>query len=235
MAYEAYRQKQNGIYTNIERTGSSLGETETTRNDVNEAQGAYLIAWRHPNRITIPVEDTSLSVGALVSAITYNRHNLHTTVSDYGLTPGLVINPETDRGHDEMLDTLTNTVRSGIDAAGIRAVSESRIGFHRYITNGKSVIAPGQANDEALDIRQSILASGADHGIDLKGSWGNHMTVNRFTDESSLEAAAKIVGLLRSAPNIGVSRPTSIDVGYLSVDSEHFAFTTHARFPLDRE
>lgn len=235
MAHETYREKQNTIYANIEKAGENLGVSDTLQSDIQEPQGAYLIAWRHPNRIAVPVEEASLSIGALASAVTYNRHSLHTTISDYGLTPNLIIDPSVNYDQDEMLDTLTNVVRSGIDNAGQRAVNESRIGFNRFVTNGKSVIAPGQPSDEVLDIRSAIIASGAEHGIDLKGSWGNHMTVNRFTDESTLDAAAKIVGLIRGLPRIGVSRPTAIDVGYLSVDKDHFAYTTHSRFPLDKE
>lgn len=86
-----------------------------------------------------------------------------------------------------------------------------------------------------LDIRSAILTASAQTGRELKGSWGNHMTVNRFTSESSLDLAAQIVGLIRNAPTIGLSRPTAIDVGYLAATKDGFSYTTHERFPLDRE
>jgi len=235
MTHAAYREKQNGIYANIENAGAGLGTTDTTQSDVKEPQGAYLVAWRHPESITSPVEDISLAVGNLATAITYDRDSLHTTVSDYGPAPNLIIRPQDNVDQEIILATLAESVKQGLDNAGRRAIAERAIAYDRFITNGKSVIAPGQANGEALDIRQAILDASIGTSVELKGSWGNHMTVNRFTSESSLGAAARILGLLRDAPTIGESRPTSIDVGYLSVDKDRFTYTTHERFPLDRE
>lgn len=237
--HEAYQEKQNGIYAGIEARGEALGVEAGLVSDVTEAQGAYLVAWRHPEGITSQVEEISHAVGSLASALTYDRASLHTTLSDLGLAPGLVIDPRNNRDHEDILDMLANSVKAGLDTAGHRAIADRQIAFNRYITNGRAVIAPGQASNEILDINASVKAASAQLGVNggdgLKGSWGAHMTVNRFTTESDLGTAANVVDSLRNAPEIGLSVPTAIDVGYLAVSRNGFTFTTHERFPLNRE
>lgn len=234
-SHEAYRATQDSIYNKIQQGGSELGVTTSLRNDVKEPQGAYLVAWRHPESITRAVGDVSHAVAEHANALTYDETNLHTTLSDYGLAPELIINPEEDFDQKAVLEALVKSVKAGLDNAGRRAIAERQIAYDRYATNGGSVIAPGQANDEVLDIRSAVLEASAREGVPLKGSWGNHMTVNRFTGTANLEAAAAIMSLLNHAPKIGTSAPTSIDVGYLQVDPDKFTYTTHTRFPLDRE
>lgn len=238
--HQQYRETQDGIYAKIAAAQAEVGVTDTLHNDVAVPQGAFLVAWRHPESITAGVEEVSLAVASVAQAVTYGRHNLHTTLSDHGLTPNLVINPAVNSDHEETLDALARSVHDGLDATGFRVANASRVAFDRYITNGKAVIAPGQGNDEFLDINAAVKAASATQGIadgnGLKGAWGAHMTVNRFAAESTVEAAADVVAMLDQAAEIGVSNPIAIDVGYLAVSAEEgFVFTTHERFPIVRE
>jgi hypothetical protein len=237
-AHITYRQKQNGIYAGIKKAHDQLGTTTNIENDVKEPQGAYLIAWRHPEIITSGVSEVSFTIASLTKALTYDSRTLHTTLSDHGLAPGLSVNPAANADHAETLDSLTKAVRSGLDSVGPHAIGDRKIAFGGYISNGKSVIAPGQANDEVLDINEAVKQASAAQGIDggagLRGAWGAHMTVNRFTADADGETSHHLAALLDTAPRIGESLPIAIDVGYLAVSQAGFEFTTHERFPLVR-
>jgi hypothetical protein len=240
---EAYEAKRDSIYDKIDQAGLGLGDTDVLQADVTGQQGAYLVAWRHPEYITGRVEEVSAAVGeaAAGNAITYNRDSLHTTLSDHLLAPDLVIDPAEDMSHADMLDSLAVAVKRGLDSAGARAIEERRIDFDRFITNGKAVLLAGRGSREIFEINAAVKAASADIGINngegLHGSWGDHMTVNRMTARSDLATAQRVANIL-SAKNrgtIGRSVPHAIDVGYLAVSQEGFTFTTFERFALNRE
>lgn len=233
--HNAFRAKQDGIYAKIATAGANLGITDTLRNDVKESQGAYLVAWRHPDYITEPISEASWAVGLLADAVVYGRDNLHSTISDYDLRANLTVKPDENEYHKNILELLSGAVKSGLDKVGWDDIKNRSIEFDQLITNGGSVIAPGQANDETLDLRSAILTASRKRGIDLGGSWGSHMTVNRFTAESDLPTASRVARVLGKVPTIGKSVPTAIDVGYLRVSQDAFRFTTYERFPLNHE
>jgi len=239
MNHEVFREKQDNIYAGIATKGEDLGITQGLESDVTEAQGAFLVAWRHPEIVAGRMEEASLAIASVANALTYTRSTLHTTLSDYDLAPGLHIDPVHSLDHEETLDTLTFAVKRGLDTAGARAIAGRRIAFSSLITNGKSVIAPGQPSDELLTINNAVKRASSDLGIangeGLRGSWGAHATINRFTEPSSIETAARVIAKMHEFKELGLSRPTAIDVGYLAVNAQGFAFTTHSRFPLERE
>lgn len=236
---EAFRTKQDGIYNGIRSKHEELGKTLSIANGVDVAQGAYLVAWRHPEKIATGLEEISLAVSGVANALVYTKANLHTTLSDLGLSPNLVINPDENADQQEVLDLLVAAVKLGLDRADRHAVSDRQIVIGDNISDGKAVIATGQPSDGLLDVTHSVIEAsriaGVDNGKGLHGSWGVHSTINRFTQVTDLETARMVREFLDSTRGIGPSVPTALDVGHLTVNASGFTYTTYESFPLGHE
>lgn len=231
--HDTFRANQARIYDNFSNAHSALGKSSILSGSIPN-QGAFLIALRHPDEITEQAAAISLGVANAFPAITYDRANLHTTVSDYGLSPDTVMDPVNNPNHRATLDTLCKIVRMGLLAVDHRTIQARNIQFGRAVSNTNSVIAPGYGNDAILDIRQSILAASKDTDLVLPGAWGLHMSLNRFIGASSLEQARNVIDILDSKPAIGNSAPTRIDVGYLQVSEKGFHFVPDAQFNFSK-
>lgn len=231
--YDQFTANQNRIYGNFRSAHDATAVDGLQRDPGTEPQAAFLIAWRYPETLTARIEEISLAVDAIIRSVTYGPHNAHTTVSDYGLQRDLVIVPASGSDHEETLDTLVSVVRSGINASHPHDLSDRVVQFERLLTNGKTVVASGQANRATWAVNEAI--KGAAVGVELKGSWGNHMTVNRFLEDSVPEDAFPLTAYLGNVPLLGSAIPTSIDVGYFQTDPvQGFNLTTYERFDLSR-
>lgn len=101
------------------------------------------------------------------------------------------------------------------------------------LTNGKTIIAAGIPTESVWAINQGVKLAGSELGIELKGAWGAHLTVNRFLEAQTKEELTPLLELINKAPTLGLTTPTAIDVGYFHTDpSNGFVFTTHERFDL---
>jgi hypothetical protein len=94
-------------------------------------------------------------------------------------------------------------------------------------------IATGQPTKAIWEINDEIIRAGAFRGLDLSGTWGTHMTVSRFLEDKPATEVDSLVGVLDHAPDLGLARPTGIEVGYFHTDPEQgFVMTSHEQFDL---
>jgi len=240
-AYNEFLINQDQIFDKFRVATAEVGVTQGIERDPGiDPQAAFLIAWRYPSRTTDLIDEFSGEIAdALASdgnpgALRYNAKNAHTTVSDYSLEKGLVIDPSRV-DHEEVLDTLRQAVKRALDEGGASHHSDLAVDFTGHLTNGKTVIATGVPTETVWEINQRVLSSSQDLGIDLKGSWGSHMTDSRFTDSHPADSSKvqKLIQLIHETPAFGASQPESIDVGYFQTDPQNgFVFTPSERFEL---
>lgn len=232
--YAHFRETQEAIYQRFRTSMATLGETATNAVAI-ALQGGFLIALRHPDDITEQAAGISSQVAALTPAITYDGSVLHTTVSDYGLAEGRHIDP-TSTADKATLDLLCRVVSLGLQGIDFRNMQQRRIYFSSPFANEATVIAPGYGNDALLDINESIrsasMRAGINDGQGLRGAWGSHMTLNRFTRTLRAGQGQDVANLLITTPPLGNAVPTAIDVGHLQVSSQGFFFTPYERFPF---
>ena len=86
-----FREKQEESY-NKNRDTALLRKEGIKRSFPD--QGGYLIILRHPIEVTEPIERFTSRIANTAPCIPYGSHNLHTTISDYELTPLSEFNPE---------------------------------------------------------------------------------------------------------------------------------------------
>jgi hypothetical protein len=235
--FNAFLENQNTIYDKFRATSAEIGHSIGIEKDPGaDPQGAFLVAWRYPEKTTSLVEEFSLEAANLIDAIAYGGENAHTTVSDHGLHPNLTIElayPE----HAEILDTLTNAVRRALDVSGTDRINACGVEFKDTPTNGKTIIAAGIPTESVWQINEQIKTESTELGISLKGTWGTHMTINRFLEDkpANSPAVSALMKLIHETPSIGPSIPEAIDVGYFQIDPQNgFVFTPYERFELGK-
>ncbi len=183
--YKYFIEAQESVYDKFRAITEQMARGQGNgieRDPGTDPQGAFLVAWRHPEKTTSLIEEFSLEAADLISAVTYDQKNAHTTVSDYGLKPNVVINPAYEEAA-ETLTTLTQAVRNALNISGKDVISGLGVEFKDTPTNGKTIIAAGIPTESIVQINQQIKDESAALGIPLKGTWGSHTTINRFLED----------------------------------------------------
>jgi hypothetical protein len=237
--FNQFLEKQNGIYAKFEAANAQIGETEGVKPDTGglAKQARFIIALRYPEKVGLLVEEFSAEVADAVGAATYGPHNAHSTLSDLKPDEGVVeINLGSIPEDEELiLDTLARATREAIDQ-GLEFLPDSEVRFDNHLTNGSTVVAPGQPNEDVWKLKQLILEQTKKGGIDLgSGAWGFHMTESRFKEAHNVDSpeVARLVRIIEAAGSLGVAKPTAVDVGYFNTNPEDgFVLTTYERFDL---
>lgn len=81
MDFEEFIEEQTSIYDKFRDT--SAIEQEGLDPRIPNQRGGYLIAFRHPKKITDALGEFSYQASKIISAIKYNGANAHTTISDF--------------------------------------------------------------------------------------------------------------------------------------------------------
>ncbi len=236
MSYESFLEKQNGIFSEFHETHANIGVTRGIEKDPGtDPQGAFLVAWRYPDKINTLVEELSLEIADVANAIPYGPQNAHTTISDLELNPNYVIVPDMHIDEKETLDILSGAVQKALDLSGRETINSCEVDFISNLTNGKSVVATGIPTESVWQINQQVLSESAKAGAGLTGTWGTHMTMSRFLEgqDTQSKSVTELMKLLNKTPPIGPAKPSTIDVGYFyTTPTEGFVFTPYNRFEL---
>lgn len=217
MGFKEFIEKQTEIYGKFRREGVSKGINPS--NQVTEGLGGYLIALRHPSRITDALGAFSERIARVVPAITYGPRNAHTTVSDFEVSPEFHIDPR-------ILNVLGNSIIS------LRATASPEIDYSGWLYNGNIVIVAGKPNPRFLSLAESVIEACKKKDIELRLPWGAHITAARFTESRPAKDLKDFLALMREAPILKKSKPTSIDVCYYHMDKKGFNLEVYDRFRL---
>lgn len=241
--FEQFLDKQEGIYWSFRNGTDEIGVTKGLDVDTGgtSPQSAFLISWRFPENIGLMVEEFSEEVADAIPAIIYGPRNAHTTVSDFGLKKDVLIDPikinKYGGGDDEAtLFTLAAAVRSALEASKDQ-LKDCSVEFGEFATKGANVLALGVSNEAVWAVNEAIKNSSETRGKELKGSWGNHMTVSRFLEDAPVNSpkTERVINLVRNTKAFGIARPTAIEVGYFNTDqTSGFVLSTYKRFELGK-
>ena len=217
MDFQEFLTGQDEIYARFRDT--SKFDTGGTKPNIPVSQGAYLIAFRHPDAITEKIEKFSRRLSQVIPLIVYNSSAIHTTISDFGVSEDFI--PE------------ESTFRRLCDVVGNAVITKSpAISYPGWLYNQDTIILAGTPDQAFLDVAEGVCSSGRRKGFDLRLPWGAHITADRFSEQRSPAELRDFVTLMKEAPVLGVSVPKYIDVACLNLSPRGFAITTYERFDL---
>jgi hypothetical protein len=167
--YDDYIQKQLEIYLRAFR-GAENTVLAPHKLVVQGVRG-YLIAWKYPYRLSNIFATFGQNISRIVPAICYGSDQLHTTVTDYLVTPSTEID-------SDILEQLCQVVN-----LSEHKIRSSRNIFSRWVFGKDTVIIPAFADDFFIESAFVIQTAGKEIGLDLRLPWGSHITVARFTEK----------------------------------------------------
>ncbi len=212
----AFQAAQDGLVANNSDSGPGL-----ERNTKNiDPQSAFLVGYRFNDPLTSPVDTLSQRVQSVLGgqSLTYDSRNLHATVSDYKLAPGVLL-PDGDADFTSIVTELRSAVEQAVSECTKTGLS---ITFREPVTNGQTVVVPGEPSAELDALSVRIIEEAQARGIGLKLPWGYHLTVNRFAASfpRSTPQVDELLKLLQSQPAVGKHHAASVFVGYFNTSPD---------------
>jgi hypothetical protein len=208
--------KQKNIYKKFNKSNVDIEELKP--NLKKSPTGGYLVILRHPERIAHKVSDFSERISNVIPSMKYSLETIHTTLSDYGLSPNFEPN-------GEVLCKLSDSVEE-------TSKNKVSIIYPSWIYNQDSVLVEGYPNSQFLRCVEELNYEANKKGIGLRLPWGGHITSNRFLRNMEGGKLTDFFKLMKEAPNVGVSEPTQIEVGYFNMGSNSFSITPYKKFNL---
>lgn len=218
MTFNEFVEKQRMIYDKFRDTSAIEQEGLVPR--IPTQQGGYLIAFRHPEKITDSLGEFSYQSSRIVPAITYDGANAHTTISDFQVQDGF--SPDS-----KILENLARLVYANNPFS-----SDVTIDYNAWLLNQSTGIAAGEPNPGFYNLAEKIVAYAQQQGTQLRLPWGAHITTNRFLKAGSPEEVRELLAFYRRSKPLGYSTPRCIDVGSFIFTPAGFDFKVHERFVL---
>lgn len=183
-------------------------------------KGGYIVAFRHSPEISLDVGRVSEQINGQAPSLVYGQNNTHTTICDYGIVDNFT--------PDKL---VLNTLAEGVNDA-ISGVFSPAVIYTSWLMNQDSVIAAGIPNQDLTELAEAVNMQINDRNIKSRLAWGAHISVNRFKVPQNPQTANGLIELLDTTLPLGESYPTTIDVGYYTIDEHNFNFVTDKRFEL---
>lgn len=218
MNFEEFIVKQESIYKRFKDT--TLIEKDGIVPKIPLQQGGYLIAYRHPIEITNKLSIFSERVGRIIPALTYNKKNAHTSISDYQVADNF--SPD-----NSVLQSLSMIVSANLPSGKVE------INYNEWLLNQNTGIVAGIPNSLFFENARQIVENAAKESRELRLPWGAHITVNRFLKTSKeYNEISELLKVFKESPPLGISIPKNIDVGHFILTPEEFRFEVSERFKL---
>lgn len=193
---KTWKAKMSGIYSDFE-VGMKLATQDGMKPDpvITDRKGGYFIGFSLHQSVTEQVAEFASRAKALVpSLVVYQESNLHTTISDLGVTANFV--PGASKDHDLILQKLSRAVT---------ATQSLRYGVgcsykNGFIFNQTTGILRGVPSESFLAYAELAIAKAKEEGIELRLPWGSHVSFARTSEVVTAEDAVKLAKLCKIFP-----------------------------------
>ena len=185
-----------------------------------EGRGSYLIALRHPEEITRPLEELSRKIAEVAPALEYSRKTLHTTIALWKAGPNFEVR------QDEL-----ERLQTAIEPMEGRLISPV-LTYSEIFYNQDSVMTVGEAREDFREMANQVLEGLSEVGIEARPPWGGHITVSRFTEPVGANDLRPLFQLLDTAQMDLRSIPVSLDVGHTEMTDGGFSYGMTYSIPL---
>ena len=200
------------VNSNIHTEGTLPSAYMETGNPERVEYGALL---RHPDYIAIPTEEFSMRISDIAPSLACPREDVHTGLVQY-------------RGDEDKDIVLKKLKEATYKALG--SLKSPRMTYERWYYNQDTVIVAGEINEAFVDIMNGIMSNYEGDGLRIK--WGAQITANRFTEKRSPEELQEFFKLMKRAPELGLSRPTILDVISQTISRYGSTIEIYARFRI---
>ena len=215
LAHKNFLKKQNAIYKNA--FGTPPTEIVCDKR-VKNGVFSYIIVWEYPEKLTSEIENFGKKISKNVSAISYPKEGLHTTIGNSPVA-------KNSEGNPQIISMLEESMKESI--SNIKPLHLKNL---KWLYNSETVII---ASTPDINFTQafSIIKTATDkRGLTLKPPWGSHITVARFIKETNDLSALNI--LMKEAPKLENTTAIGINIGYGKINKDGFELQIKKRFSV---
>lgn len=231
MEFTEFSAKQRNIYDRFNQAMAGLKETGMQPDTViTERKGGYFINFALPSSIGDAVELFAAEVKKEVpDMVVYAKEMLHTTLSDFMVSPGFV--PHESLDYNTVSGKLAQAALAAYKLLNLRSECFYEEGF---VFNGTTGILKGQPTGSFLLYAETIVKEASKLGVDLRLPWGAHVTFARASEVVSPSDSVRLEELCNKTKIKKVRGCfTAIQVGSFTADSVNgFVARYYDSFPL---
>ncbi|MDD7795414.1 hypothetical protein [Clostridium sp. 'White wine YQ'] len=218
MNYDEFLENEEEIYSEFRDTSKVM--VEGLKPNIQENKGGYIIALRHPDNIINNIKNITSKIYKEVKCIKYDKGNIHTTLATYNEGVGFkLINDDL-----ELISDIASNNRV--------LIKDTKINYSECLINQDSIIVAGTPNENFKEYLDAIEREANKYNIKLKMPWGAHITIIRFLENIEYDKVLNILDIVKDNKKIGLSIPTSIDIGYFSLTKDTFNINVYKSINL---
>lgn len=226
---EVFLRGQQQVYDQFRAAQDAIRTEGTTPPKTVENRDGYLIILKHPDEIVKRCTDLSRKIAAIVPAMTYEGIAVHTTLGILGMQYRPPEQQAINRKSVTLLEDVLHSVSKDFPAVIIP--------YEGWLYNRDTTIAQGIASEAFVYIADLVHESLQRHNAAEKIGkvqlpWGGHITVSRFLEHTPSEQLTDFFNVMKDEPTLPPSKPSYIDIAYVSVKNGSVQLEIEGRFAL---
>jgi hypothetical protein len=224
MTFELFTENAQAIFDSFPNERVWLQGGLRPNRQMGQPEAGYCIVLRYAEETTRAIEKFMTRVRfVLPPMVAYNRQNFHTTVGTYGKGNLQGFEPE-----PATLQRLMASVETGLS----NKPHDLRIEFGGWFYNDETILISGYPNLELWRLCQNIGKACQKNGFPLEMGRIMHVTTARFISNVTDQEFDQFSHIMKTAPVIKTTTPSSIDLATWSCDGIEFFLVTHQRYLL---
>jgi hypothetical protein len=224
MTFEGFIANSKAVFESFPNEQVWLQGGFTPNRQLQMPEAGYGVVIRYDEKTTNAISHFIEKVRAVLPPmVEYNQQNFHTTlgVFDKGDLEGFV--PDS-----AVLKSLGKAVETGLRDGP----ENPEVSFEKWLFNNEAILVCGYPNQALWRLSQNIGSTCQQNGVPLERGRIIHMTTARFISAVPRQVFEQFLVLMKSAPAIGITKPSAIDIATWRCDGLTFDLVTHERYPL---
>lgn len=189
--------------------------------------GGIGVVVRHPS-LAKQLTRITRQLAQDITCFAYRATHVHSTLCAYS-EPGFVFDPD---AHTTILAELANETASVLATLSDTQRKESKVTYGKPLHNRTTVVVPGIPTRAYVDLLLAINDV-CQTVLDVRPSWGSHITAARFLcDHTPSEAASFFEFMRKHAKPLGNVQLTTINVCTFCVEDDRFTLSVAHEFNI---
>jgi len=155
--------------------------------------------------------------------VEYHKHSFHTTIGVFDKGDMKVFVPDF---------AVLNSLRKSVETGLRNSPANPEVTFEKWLYNNEAILISGYPNQDLWRLSQNIGEACQENRVPLERGRIIHITTARFISGVPCPIFEQFSLLMKSAPAIGSTKPSAIDIATWRCDGLTFDIVTHERYPL---
>lgn len=224
MTFESFIANSKAIFERFPNEQVWLEGGFIPNRQLQKPEAGYCVVIRYDEKTTDMISHFIKKVHAILPPmVEYNEQSYHTTIGVFhkgdmiGFVPELAV-----------LKSLGKSVETGLRHGS----KNPEVILEKWLYNHEAILIAGYPNRDLWRLSQNIGDACQENRVPLERGRIIHITTARFISRVPRPVFEQFLLLMETAPAIGSTKPSAIDVATWRCDGLTFDIVTHERYPL---